>query len=72
MTNKTYDIDEIRGQFTVADGSVHNWFDENEALGHLLLDEVLFCNQRKYVELDGTATQSTTVIFMLCNDVFMW
>jgi hypothetical protein len=72
MSAQIYDIEEIRGTYKSADGTEIPWFDENAALGHLLLDEILFCNQCKYVEIDGTATQFTTVIFMLCNDVFMW
>ncbi len=68
----SYDLEDLAGSFVDKDGKTHTWFDENMALGLLLLDEVLFCNQRKYVEVDGTITQSITVLFVLCNDVFLW
>lgn len=67
-----YDIDSIVIKHYDADGKEDNYFDENEALACLLVANVVFCNQRKYVELDGTTEKSTTVIFMSCNDVFAW
>lgn len=67
-----YDIDSIVIKHNDADGKEDNYFDENEALACLLVAQVAFCNQRKYVCLDGTSEKSTTVIFMSCNDVFAW
>jgi hypothetical protein len=67
-----YKLEDICYTFTDAKGVTHETFDENEALAHLLLANVVFCNQREYVEIDGTIAGSTTVIFMCCNDVFMW
>ena len=37
----------------------------------LLDDDVLFCNSRKYIDLDGKIIcEETIVIFLNCNDVF--
>ena len=55
------------------------WFDidgvkvpnEEAMLSKLLDDNTLFCNSRKYVDLDGkTIMEETIVIFLNCNDVF--
>lgn len=67
-----YNLENICFPYTGADGSQCEGFDENAALGCLLLGDVVFCNERKYVEIDGTAERSTTVIFANCNDVFVW
>jgi len=41
-------------------------------LSYLLDEELVFCNSRKYVCLDGTIKPATTVVFAVCNDVFVW
>lgn len=60
---------------------------EEQCLAQLLMDEVLFCNEREVVEhefkvVDGKmyhdetkpirVGESTTVLFVLCNDLFYW
>jgi hypothetical protein len=46
------------------------YFDDEVALSILLKDEILFCNERKYVDCrDGG---STIVLFVICNDIFAW
>lgn len=61
---------------------------EEQCLAQLLLDEVLFCNERELVErpwkvVDGKllndekdqtieVTDPTTVLFVICNDLFYW
>lgn len=72
MDNIPYDINDVCGEFSGQEGKLDTWFDNEMALGLLLLGGVVFCNQRKYQEIDGIVKDSTTVIFMLCNDVFMW
>lgn len=67
-----YRVEDIAHTFKDKSGEDVESFEENNALACLLLDSVVFCNERKYVEHDGTSEQSTTVIFMLCNDVFAW
>lgn len=49
---------------------------EERALAELLLDDVLFSNGRKYVEdsfgEENRIEPETTVLFVNCNDIFMW
>lgn len=40
--------------------------DDNYALAHLIQDEVLFCNSIKLKD------EWTTVLYVLCNDLFAW
>jgi len=56
--------------FYIIDGEKH--WDKELLLAYLLKEELVFCNSRKYVELNGDIKPSTTVIFALCNDVFAW
>lgn len=61
--------------------------DEERALAQLLLDGILFCNERETVEYDykvvdgqlhvdetkGTSVgEATTVLYVNCNDLFYW
>jgi hypothetical protein len=72
MSERTYNLEEIHHVFTDTAGVEHVFFDEDVALAYLLLDGVVFCNQRKYLNIDGTTAGYVTVIFMNCNDVFIW
>lgn len=61
---------------------------EEQCLAQLLIDEVLFCNERETVErpykvVDGKllndednhtieVEESTTILFVNCNDLFYW
>ena len=38
----------------------------------LLKDDVLFCNSRKFIDLDGSVQPETLILFVNCNDVFAW
>ena len=45
--------------------------DEENMLSKLLEDGVLFCNTRKYVEINtSTIREETIVLFINCNDTF--
>lgn len=46
--------------------------DHDGILSILLEENILFCNSRKYVELDGTTCGPTVVVFMCCNDIFYY
>ena len=46
--------------------------DEEAALSTLLREEKLFCNGRDYLDIDGSSAGETTVLFVLCNDLFVW
>jgi hypothetical protein len=56
------------------------WFDldgkkepnEEAMLAKLLDDGVLFCNSRKYLDMDGSVKEETIVLFVLFNDTFAW
>lgn len=73
MSALPYDIGDVCGTYPDGQGGGdRTWFDGSMAAGILLMNSVLFVNQRKYVEIDGTIAGSTTVIFAICNDVFMW
>jgi len=48
------------------------YWNEEALLAYLLDEELVFCNSRKYVSIDGKVMSCTTVIFMSCNDVFSW
>ena len=71
--------------FYTIDGK--EYCDEERALAQLLLDGVLFCNERETVEYDykvvdgklfvddnkpTTKGEPTTVLYVLCNDLFWW
>lgn len=73
--------------YTNKDGSVEEHVDEERALARLLLDGILFCNERETVEYEWGAKdgklfideskptskgESTTVLYVLCNDIFYW
>ena len=46
---------------------------EEEMLAKLLQEGILFCNSRKYLDLDDkTVNPETIVLFVNCNDVFAW
>lgn len=46
---------------------------EEWVLAKLLVDDVVFINQRKYLCIDNkTERGDTIVVFMKCNDVFAW
>lgn len=47
-------------------------WDNEKLLAYLLKEELVFCNSRKHLCLDGTEQSYITVIFALCNDVFAW
>lgn len=50
-----------------------DFFDEEKAIAELLNAGVLFANCRKYVcEITGKVEKPTIVLFVLCNDLFMW
>jgi len=52
-------------------GSIH--CDKEKILSILLKDEVLFCNARDFLDVDGkTNGGHTTVLFVNSNDVFAW
>ena len=46
--------------------------DENRALAKLLNEDILFCNTRQFLDLNGKPCEYTTVLFVLCNDLFVW
>jgi hypothetical protein len=46
--------------------------DEEQIIVRLLKDGILFCNTRKYLCLDGEERPETIVLFMNCNDIFVW
>lgn len=43
---------------------------EEAMLSRLLVDNILFCNSRKYVCLDGHIKEETIVLFINVNDCF--
>lgn len=60
---------------------------EEQCLARLLKDEVLFCNQREYLDIDFITDEKgvvkgskpsmeiagrTTILFVNCNDLFAW
>ena len=56
-------------------GHDKSWFDEVKAVCYLLERDILFLNQRKYIEDNvepPTIEPKTMVIFMNCSDVFAW
>lgn len=75
-------------KYTNRDGVEEEHVDEERALGRLLLDGVLFCNEREYVDYDfktqegGSGiewdktkphtNEATTILFVNCNDLFYW
>lgn len=71
-----YDIDEIFGSFKDRQGEVHHYVDNETALAHLLLNDVLFSNGRDYVSSFAGEPQEiskeTVVLFVNCNDLFVW
>ena len=44
--------------------------DEENMLCKLLDDGLLFCNSRKFLDLDGKISGTTIVVFFICNDLF--
>ena len=56
--------------FFELNGKIH--FNTELALSILLYDEIIFANGRKYVDLDGKIAGSTTILFVICNDLFAW
>ena len=47
------------------------FFDEELALSVLLKDGILFFNERDY-HFKGEKSGTTTVLFVICNDIFSW
>lgn len=69
-----YKLENIMGTNT-HEGKEVEWFDEDNALGILLVEGVLFSNSRRYVEeVSGRdeVQSSTVVLFVSCSDVFYW
>ena len=58
--------------FYTIDGK--EYCNEELALSILLKDDILFCNDRQYVEFkDPTIIRGETIVlFVLCNDIFAW
>lgn len=58
--------------FYTIDGK--EYCNEELALSILLKNDVLFCNDRQYVEFKDPKVigGSTIVLFVLCNDIFAW
>lgn len=56
--------------FIEIDGKMY--CDKEAALAILLYDEILFANGREYLHPNGKNAGSTTVLFVICNDLFAW
>lgn len=63
-------VDESNIFMTFSNGKEH--CDEDNALAVLLADGVLFCNERHLVWDGQATTESTTVLYVGCNDLFYW
>lgn len=73
-------LNKVRAELNPDIGEGHFW--EERALVSLLLDEVLFANSRKFLDmdtsvgppysLDGKPREETIVLFVICNDLFYW
>jgi hypothetical protein len=56
----------------------NDYFIEEYAIEELLKEDILFCNSREFIERDFkdkskyTIEESTLVLFVNCNDLFMW
>ncbi len=48
------------------------YWHEEMLLSYLLDENLVFCNSRKFLCIDGTVQPYTTVVFAVCNDVFEW
>ena len=71
-------INELKSQllfedfiFMDTDGRILD-YDEEGMISYLLDEDVLFCNSRKYIDLDGKETPSTIVLFVNCSDIWSW
>jgi hypothetical protein len=72
---KNYKLEDLRGNFTTKDGEEKTWTDESAMLGHLLLNEVVWCRDAGYVLNAGTLHEykaSGTIVLVNVSDVFMW
>lgn len=57
----------------LGEGPNGQYFCEEYAVMRLLVDDVMFVNSRKYLDLDGkTPRDETLLLFLSCNDVFYW
>lgn len=64
------ELDESRVFFTIKG---KEYCDENIALARLLMDDVIFCNERAFLELGGNKVGGqTTALFVICSDIFSW
>lgn len=49
------------------------YFFHEQALAELLQADILFCNEREYLDENGkTSGERTIVLFVICNDIFAW
>lgn len=64
-------LDEDKVFFKLSDGK--EYCNKERALGFLLLDDVLFSNERE-VMWEGKKDEEgpTTVLYVVCNDLFGW
>lgn len=44
---------------------------ESLALARLLIDDIVFANEREYI-WEGKVRGSTTLLYVVCNDIFAW
>jgi hypothetical protein len=50
----------------------NDFFVEEYAIVELMEEDILFCNSRRFLDLDGKPEEDTIVLFVNCNDLFMW
>lgn len=63
-------LDDDKVFLKLDDGSIHCV--EEKALEILLRDNILFSNEREFLNPDGTKGGSTVILYVNCNDVFAW
>lgn len=77
MSDYNYDINDIKGVIKQEGKEDFEWFDEELAIAHMLIDGELYINNRQCIEQnwdgkDTTSEEFISTVFVSCNDVFAW
>ncbi len=64
--------EEINSSITKPDGTLFHYFDAEQALALLLLNEVVFLGSLWYAEHSPEHIQEATSVSVLCSDLFAW
>ena len=62
----------LEGVFYFFDSEGKKRYDEDGIIAKLLQEGVLFTNTRNYVDIDDTDAGETVVVFVNCNDIWVW